>query len=59
MFREITACICRKGAEKPVANWSFMSNIPSIQKDQLEPSFELKTKHCLSSRCQDLGINTH
>ena len=64
MFREITACIYRKGVEKAVAKWSFMSNIPSIQKDQPEPSLktficELKTKHGLSSRCQDLGINTY
>ena len=54
MFREITACIYRKGVEKPVVKWSFMSNIPSIQKDQPEPSLktficELKTKHDLSS----------
>ena len=39
-------------------------SIPSIQKDELEPSLktficELKTKHGLSSRCQDLGINTY
>ena len=64
MFREITACIYRKGVEKAVAKWSFMSNIPSIQKDQPEPSLktficELKTKHGLSSRCQDFGINTY
>ena len=41
-----------------------MSNIPSIQKDQPEPSLkificELKTKHALSSRCQDSRINTY
>ena len=64
MFREITACIYRKGVEKAVAKWRFMSNIPSIQKDQPEPSLktficEIKTKHGLSSRCQDLGINTY
>ena len=64
MFREITACIYRKGVEKVVGKWSFMSNISSIQKDQPEPSLktficELKTKHGLSSRCQDLGINTY
>ena len=64
MFREITACIYRKGVEKPFAKWSFMSNIPSLQKDKPEPSpktfiCELKTKHGLSSRCQDLGINTY
>ena len=34
MFREITACTYRKGVEKAVAKWSFMSNIPSKQKDQ-------------------------
>ena len=50
--------------KKAVAKWSFMSNIPSIQKDQPEPSLntficELKTKHGLSSRCQDLGINMY
>ena len=44
MFREATDCIYRKGVEKPVAKWSFMSNIPSIQKDQPEPS--LKTFIC-------------
>ena len=44
MFREITACIYRKGVEKVVAKGSFMSNIPSIQKDQPEPS--LKTFIC-------------
>ena len=59
MFREITACIYRKGVENVVVMWRFMSNIPSIQKDQPEPSLktficELKTKHGLSSRCQDL-----
>ena len=64
MFREITAYIYRKGVEKPVAKWSFMSNIPNLQKDQPEPSLktficELKTKHGLSSRCQDLGINKY
>ena len=64
MFREITACIYRKGVEKAVAKWSFLRNIPSIQKDQPEPSLktficELKTKHGLSSRCKDLGINTY
>ena len=52
MFREITACIYRKGVEKAVGKWSFMSNIPSIQKDKPEPSLktficELKTKHGL------------
>ena len=41
-----------------------MSNIPRIQKDQPQPSLkpficELKTKHGLSSKCQDLGINTY
>ena len=41
MFREITACIYRKGVEKAVAKWSFMSNIPSIQKDQPEPSLKI------------------
>ena len=51
MFREITS----KGVEKAVAKWSFMSIIPSIQRDQPEPSLntficELKTKHGLSSR---------
>ena len=45
----------RKVVEKAVAQWSFMSNIPSIQKDQPEPNLkkficELKTKHGLSSR---------
>ena len=40
-----------------------MSNIPNT-KDHPEPSLktficELKTKHGLSSRCQDLGINTY
>ena len=64
MLREITACIYRKGVEKAVAKWSFMSNISSIQKDQPESSLntficELKNKHGLSSRCQDLGINTY
>ena len=65
MFREATDCIYRKGVEKPVAKWSFMSNIPSIQKDQPEPSlktlnsFANFTKHGLSSRCQDLGIHTY
>ena len=64
MFREITACIYRKGVEKAVVKWSFTSNIPSIQKDQPEPSLktficELNTKHGLSSRCQYLGINTY
>ena len=64
MFREITACIYHKGVEKAVAKWSFMSNIASIQKYQPEPSLktficELKTKHDLSSRCQDLEINTY
>ena len=64
MFRDITACIYRKGVEKLVAKWSFMSNIPSIQKDQPKLSLktficELKTKHGLSSRCQDLEINTY
>ena len=59
MFREITACIYRKGVEKAVAKWTFMSNIPSIQKDQPEPSLKTFTKHGLSSRCQDLGINTY
>ena len=64
MFREITSCIYRKGVENPVAKWSIMINIPSIQKDQPEPSLrtficELKTKHGLSSRCQDLVINTY
>ena len=64
MFREITACIYRKGVQKPDSKWSFMSNIPSLQKDQPEPSpktiiCEFKTKHGLSSRCQDLGINTY
>ena len=64
MFREITACIYSKGVEKPVAKWSFMSNIPSIQKDQPKPSLkilicELKNKHGRSSRCQDMGINTY
>ena len=44
MFREITACIDHKGVEKPVANWSFMSYIPSIQKDQPEPSFGIKNQ---------------
>ena len=44
MFREATDCIYRKGVEKPVAKWGFMSNIPSIQKDQPEPS--LKTFIC-------------
>ena len=44
MFREITAYIYRKGVEKPVANWSFMSKIPSIQKDQPEPSFGIKNQ---------------
>ena len=33
MFREAIDCIYRKGVEKPVVKWSFMSNIPSIQKD--------------------------
>ena len=41
MFSEITACIYRKGVEKAVAKWRFMSNIPSIQKDQ--PEISLKT----------------
>ena len=64
MFNEITACIYRKGVEKAVAKWSFMSNFSSTQKDQPEPSLntficELKTKHDLSSRCKDLGINTY
>ena len=64
MFREITSCIYCKGVKKAVAKWSFMSNIPSKQKDQPEPSLktficELKIKHGLSSRCQDLGINTY
>ena len=40
-----------------------MSNIPSIQKDQPEPSLKTFnanfTKHGLSSRCQDLGIHTY
>ena len=63
MFREITAFIYRKGVEKAVAKWSYISNITIIQKDQPEPSLktficELKTKHGLSSRCQDLEINT-
>ena len=40
MFREITVCIYPKGVEKPVAKWSFMSNIPSIQKKQVEPSLK-------------------
>ena len=40
MFREITACIYRKGFEKAVAKWSFMSNILSIQKDRPEPSLK-------------------
>ena len=44
MFREATDCIYRKGVEKPVAKWSFLSNIPSKQKDQPEPS--LKTFIC-------------
>ena len=43
-FREIIACIYREGVEKPFAKWSFMSDIPSIQKDQPEPS--LKTFIC-------------
>ena len=52
MFREITDCIYGKGVEKAVAKWSFISNIPSIQKDQPESSLqtficELKTKHGL------------
>ena len=64
MLKEITAFIYRKGVEKPVAKWSSMSNIPSIQKDQPEPSLkificELKSKLGLSSRCQDFGINTY
>ena len=65
MFREFTACIYRKGVEKAVAKWSFMSNIRSIQnKTQSEPSLktftsELKTKHGLSSKCQDFGINIY
>ena len=53
-----------ESVEKAVAKWSFMSNIPSKQKDQPEPSLKtfickLKTKHGLSSRCQDLGINAY
>ena len=44
MFRESTACMYRKGVEKPVANWSFMSNITSLQKDQPEPSFGIKNQ---------------
>ena len=64
IFREITASVYRKGVEKAVAKWSVMSNILSIQKDQPEPSLktficELKTKHGLSSRCKDLGINMY
>ena len=65
MFRNITASIYRiKGVEKAVAKSNFMSNFPSIQKDQHEPSLKtficlLTTKHGLSSRCQDLRINSY
>ena len=63
MSREITACIYRKGVEKPVVKWSFMSSIPSIQKDQSESSLktficELKTKHGLSSRFENKYVQS-